>query len=329
MNSSSDTVTPHQRPHSGALPGLLLALLFHSASAASDELPDTGETKADALHGRIAEEVSTTAAWLDSFFNDENYQDEVNKTSLRVSLSSFTEAGEGTDLKFRTGLRLRLPYLENRLLLFVSGETEDLDTTDSEWEDVEDEFTGTDSDNASVGLRYFFKETVRSNASLSGGLRFRSGSPVVYVQPRYRYTWDLSDWGLRFIQKFSWYSDSGFDSRSELQLERALANLWFFRTTAQLDWYEDEDGVFPQLNFDWSRPLSERRVISLQWNNYFETEPRAVLSSSVLKARYRQQVWRRWLRFEMAPQIAFPQDEGYDASPGIFFKLEAEFHRAR
>ena len=305
----------------------VVLLSFTPALIADDKLPTSGDTKADHYHDTISNSVTAAASWLDSFFDDESYQDEENKSRLRLSLSSFSEQGEGTDFKGKVSLRVRLPQLENRLQLIISGNSGDFDTTDSDQEDIEDEFTGDDEDNLTVGLRYYLKQARRQNASISGGVRFRSGKPIVFIQPRYRYLKNLTNWDLRFIQKIGWYSDSGVESNTELKLERLLAEDLFFRTSAQLDWYEDEAGVYPQLRFVLRKPLSKNRVLSLQWNNYFETKPDAVLDSSVLKLRYRQQLWRKWLWLEAAPQIAFPRDEDYDATPGILLKLQVYFQK--
>lgn len=301
--------------------GLLLSppLLF------ADDLPSTGDTMTDHLYDQVSGSVASTAAWLDSFFYDENYLAEENRTRLRLSLRTFTESGEGTEFKVKVSLRLSLPQLENRLQLFVSNKPDDIDTTDSAIPSPEDR----DEDRSlAVGLRYYAKETEKHNLSLSGGLRYRDDSPVAYVQPRYRYFKSLSHWDLRFIEKLSWYTDTGFESRSDLQLERLFSQRLFFRTLTRLDWYEEEDGVFPQLSFLLRRPLDENRVLAFQMDNYFETEPDPGLDeweSTVFRFAYRRRVWRKWLWFEIEPQVAFRRDDDYSATPGLRLKLEGDF----
>jgi hypothetical protein len=311
------------------VPRRLLAagLLLCCAATSAEELPEIGDTKIDEYHGLLVDSVSTAATWLDSFFRDENYLDEANTTSFRLETSSFTEAREGTEFKAKVRLRLRLPHLEDRLLLFVSGATEDFTTSGSDWEEFDDEITSSDEDSASVGLRYFFREDARSNTSLSGGVRFRSGSPLAYVRPRYRYLKRFPTFNLRFIQRVSLFTDGDIDARTQVQYERFFDRDWFFRNEARLDWYNDEEGLFPKLFFELSHRLSERRVLAAEWRNFFETEPNGVLDSSVLKLRYRQQTWRRWLWFEIAPQVKFPREDDYDFTPGIQVKLEARFER--
>jgi hypothetical protein len=147
----------------------------------------------------------------------------------------------------------------------------------------------------------------------------------VFIRPRYRHFKELPDFDLRFIQELTWSTDNDLESRTELQLERPVWDRWFFRGSTRLDWFDDEDGLFAALGLDWRRPIDERRVISVRSNSYFRTQPNAVLDSTVLGVRYRQQIWRRWLSFEVAPQIAFPREEDYDITPGVFLELQAEF----
>ena len=145
-----------------------IALAVSGASVAADELPASGDTRVDDLHELVAEQVSLTADWLDSFFDDDNFRDEVNQSSLRLTLGSFSERGEGTELTAKARLRVRLPQLHDNLLLFVNGNDDDLDTTDSDWEDTDDAFTGND-------LRGVLKE--RLDADIARIKRTRSHPP--------------------------------------------------------------------------------------------------------------------------------------------------------
>lgn len=307
------------------LAGLVLAALVAAPCAGEEPLPESGETAADAVHERVSARVAETAAWIDSFFGNDNYEYESNATRLSLGLSSFSEQGEGTDFRVKNSLRLNLPYLEDRLRLTLSQSTQDFDLTDSDWDDIEEDIRGTDDSSVGAALTYFLRQTRRRNLSLSAGVRSRDGKAAFYLQPRYRHTWQLASWDLRFIQRVSWYTDTSWDARGELQLERLLGPRWLFRSTALVDWYEEEKGVFPQLNFSWQRRLSDRRALALSWNNYFETSPDTVLESSRIRLRYRQQVWRRWLWFSVAPQVVFPRSSDYDAVPGIMFEVEARF----
>ena len=110
-------------PKSFAGSWCVAVLLLGPLASAADELPSTGETKIDEWHDLLADSVVGSSEWLDSFFLDDNYSSEANTTRATISVSSFTEQGEGTDTRARFRLRLRLPRLENRAMLYISGST--------------------------------------------------------------------------------------------------------------------------------------------------------------------------------------------------------------
>ena len=306
---------------------LTLGMLLQAPCRGEEPLPERGDTAVDAMQQIVSTGVGVTAAWIDSFFGHDNFESEANTTRLSLGVSSFTEQGEGTDFRVRNSLRLNLPYLEDRVRLTLSQSSPDFDTTDTDWEDIEEDVRGTNDTSVGAALTFYFHRSERRNLSVSAGVRTRDGSAAFYLQPRYRHTWRLGSWDLRFVQRVFWYADTRLDARSELQLERLLGSQWLFRTTALVDWYEDENGVFPQLNFSWQRRLSERRALAISWNSFFETYPNTVLESSRMRLRYRQQVWRRWLWFSVAPQVVFPRDSDYDPVPAIMFEVEARFQQ--
>ena len=250
-----------QRRKTGAGFGLLLplALLFvlpvsatqatasHGViSASSPSEPEESDySTVDFIHKELSERVAASAAWMDAYFDDENFDDEDNRTTLRLSLSSFTEESEDTDFGAQVRLRLSLPNWNDRLQLIISGDSEDSDTAESLDGDPDD-LTKDNEKNVTLGLRYYVRQTPRHNVSLGGGIRSSDGSVNIYIQPRYRYFKDLGTWGFRFIQKVGWFEPEGFDSRSTLQFERTFDDEYFFRTSGKVNWYEDEEGLYVQ-----------------------------------------------------------------------------------
>ena len=75
----------------------------------------------DVLHGALSKGVISTATWLDSFFGDERYELEENRTVVKAWYDAFREA----DAKWRIGpevdLRLVLPQFKRRTRLIIAG----------------------------------------------------------------------------------------------------------------------------------------------------------------------------------------------------------------
>lgn len=283
----------------------------------------------DRIHGEISGHVTNSAEWIDKFFDDENYLKEENTTRLRISVSSYTQKGEDTDFKAKVNFRLRLPGFSKRLRLFLNTESDELDNTSSVSEDIANRIDRNDDQSTDIGLSYYFKDSENYNIKLTGGARASFNSPALYLKPRFRYFKNLDTWDMRAIEEFVWYTDGRLKSRTELQLERPIPEEQFFRTTGRIDWYTDKDGVYPKLQFELWKILSKKRVVSLGQYNFFKTDDnlKTRFDSAVISINYRQRLWRKWLWFEVTPEVSFPRDRDYDATPGIELKLEANFNK--
>lgn len=308
-----------------------------SASAQPVEATDQGESPqkkipmVDKAHAGVSNGVLASANWLDSFFSDERVEAEQNRTRLKVALNFFSEEGEGLEFDPRINLRLVLPRFNNRLQLELARESEEDLVLDSEdplvrrsvrrrrFEDMEErDFT--------AALRYFVKATRRANISMSAGLRIRGGIPVGLFGPRLRQEINLKPWTLRFTQRLLWFTDTGLESNTRLDLERPLPMDLFFRTSAGFSWFEDRNNYFYDLRFLLFQPLSAKRSLGYEWNNFFELkDPNNHLEETNLRLRYRQRIWRDWLFFEVAPQLGFPKDRDFDLTPGILLRLDMFF----
>jgi hypothetical protein len=285
----------------------------------------------DKAHASVSRTVYLTANWLDAFFGDERAVAEENRTLLRVSLRAFSEVGGGLEVDPKINLKLRLPRLSKRLQLEVARDREAdfaLDAEDplarrrvrqASFEDEEER-------GLTAALRYFVKATHSVNISLHGGLRARFGIPIGFVGPRYRKVIHFEPWALRFTQRLRWFTDNNLESNTRLDLERPLAQHLFFRTTTGLSWFEDENNYFYDLSFFIFQPLSKRRSLGYEWNNFFQVkQPNNHLEEINLRMRYRQNILKNWLFFEIAPQIGFPKDRNFDFTPGIQFRCDLFF----
>ncbi len=282
------------------------------------------EIMVDTVHGDISRRFLSTAEWLDSFFDDERFKSEENRSRMRLYFKNSLIDAEGADIDVHARLRIVLPELEERLSFEVSGDTRDKFEEDPIRSPVDRETYDRDENGLTAGLRYLVRGTDRLNLQLSSGLRIRDYVPVFYLEPRHRFTRNFVPWTLRLTQRVRWYSDDGWEPRSRIDLERMIFQA-FFRSTAEVKWYERKTGIFYNIDFAVSRPLNLQSAVELQWNNRFETRPRHRLDTTYFQLRYRQRIWREWLSFEIAPQLAFPEDRDFHPTLGIFFSLNAVF----
>lgn len=281
----------------------------------------------DSLHGGVTYGFLSTAAWLDSFFGDQRYEAEINRSYLKIRFEAFREDGTGMDYRRPNfDLRLVLPQLRKKTRLVISGDPyERYDETPAQPGGAGTNIAQTPQRNLTSALQYFPVETNRSNFSFLAGVKLHNGKLAILAGPRYRYLVPFDPWALRFTQEVVWSSDQRWQSRTTFDFERTLPHGLFFRMTLQGLWSENVIGYPYALSFLLRQPLDRNRAIQYEWINSFQTRPTNELEEELFVFRYRQRFWRDWLFLEIAPQYRFPRDRSFDATPGILFRLEMVF----
>jgi len=280
----------------------------------STETEDYLDTKQEEFSGHLI----TAATWFDSFFDNERYSTEENRTTARLKLSAGIDRHESFEFKPRVRLRLHLPGASDKLNLLISA-------NDDEDFDVERGLSGgnsrDDDADVTVGLQYFLAQTKTMNISTTAGVSFN----YVYGGLRYRGQYDYGSWQGRLVSRLLYYTDDGFEFRNQYDVERQISNALLFRTTLDVNWEESESGLPHGVIFSLYQVLKYDRALHYEIGNYFETSPDYHLSDMVFQLRYRQRFYRDWLVAEVSPLVSFPKEYDREINPGIIFKLEVEF----
>ena len=316
------------------LPILLIPTLFSPHCYAEipeafdeqdDRYPEPLEPgKIDLAQEVMTRSVNDAARWLDSFFLDERFIAEEAYTRIRLTPSLFFEEGEAAKFKFRVNAKINVPRFNEKLKLTISGNSDESDD-DFRAGTFPDASQNTD-DETNIGLQYIFRAKDKINTSLSTGVKlFNEHGVDVFVGPRLRKTFDLDDWQLRATERIRWYTDIGWESLTRFDFERLIHDNLFFRGTVDGRWREEDDGYRYEIRPTLTQRLRSKAAVEYQWNNVFETRPNHRLDEVDFRVRYRQRKWRKWLFFEINPQLAFRNDDEFRPTPGIEFRLEASF----
>jgi len=295
-----------------------------SAPAALSPPENVDEGLVDRLHGDISRGFLTSAEFLDSFFGDERYEAEVNRSQFKMRFDAFREGSGGMDFRRPNfDFRLVLPQLRHRTHLIISGDPSgEIDSATSP--------PGTPAAqpterSVTTALRIFPVNTKRSNLSIRAGVKFNNGKLSLMLGPRYRYLVHYGPWDARFTAEELWTTDVGYQSRTRFDLERSLPRGLFFRTSLEGVWTENVKGYPYALSFLLQQPLDRNRALQYEWVNSFQTRPTDLLTEELFVFRYRQRFWRDWLFLEIAPQVRFPRASHFAYTPGILFRLEMIF----
>ncbi len=284
-------------------------------------IPDEYESKVDETHQKTSDLLLSAANWLDSFFGDDRYSLEENTTRVKLRLSFGYSRFDGFDFSPRVSLRLKLPKLSKKALLIVGASNDDDFDIGDDPVSNEPRNEDTEKSDLTAGLRYFLKVTKDYNLSTTVGASWG----YLYAGLRYRYVYDFGPWQGRVTNNLKYYTDDGFENRLGLDMERHFSRRWFFRTSGNLDWYEERDGLPHALHFRLYHILNQHYAVKVEIGNYFDTEPTYKLTELQFKVCYRQRFFRDWLIVEVAPQIGFPYKNNREPDPGIVVRLEADF----
>ncbi len=272
----------------------------------------------DEKHQQVGEYLVSAATWFDSFFDNSRSEAEVNKSTARLRLDAGWDKYEDFEFKPRVSLRLHLPGMDNRWNLILSAR-------DDEDFDVDRHPGGSDrrEDDANVtaALQYFLLQSEKMNISTTAGLSYN----YMYAGLRYRGSYEYGSWQGRLTSRFRYYTDDGFESINEYDLERQVSENLLFRTTLDADWYEEKSGLAHGIVFSLFQVLNSDRAILYDIGNSFQTSPSYQHVDIVFRSRYRQRFYRDWLIFEIAPQVSFPKEYNRNFNPGLIVRLEAEF----
>jgi len=323
----------HQGIHRPSAMGIIRTVLFlyvlsvHTAPLyaqggeyITDHKP-TSVSEVDYIHDAVSRRVLNLANRLDYLFAEERVVEENNESIVQVNVLTRYILDESPVLRLSLKGRLVLPYLEDRVqLIFDSADRErdikdDLRITDVENEDERSLFTG---------LRYLAKETKRSRISLDGGLRWRGG-PVPFARVRGRRVMTFDPWIIRLTQTVFWFSDRGFGETTQLDFERVLDDVHFFRATPSATWSETTRGVDLRQRFTVFHQLAYERILAADLDIQAHTRPTFQVDKYEFTLRYRRPFYRPWLLIEVAPGIQFTRENNYDAAPMITLKSEILF----
>jgi len=304
----------------------LLTVGSPAVSPAQGTAGATGYTlsQIDRIHDSMALSVNEAAQWFDSFFEDERYISEEASSRIRLRPSILFEEGKSADLKFSLGARINVPRFNKKLKLVISDVTTDVnDSFDSR------QFTAPESDETNVGLQYTLRDKDRLNTHLAVGIKTGGNHGVdLFIGPRLRKTWRLDPWQLRFTERVRWYTDIGWESRSRVDIERVVNTDWLFRGAFDIRIRKDdyhEKGLEYNITPALVQKLRHHAAIEYQWSTSVVTRPNHRVDETGLRLRFRKRVWRKWLFYEVNPQLLFRNHDDFRATPGIDFRLEASF----
>jgi hypothetical protein len=305
-------------------------------------------------HTFIERRLFAPVLWFDRFFSDEREVEVERSRSFLRWRNEVRFSGDASRPAFTTGVRatLRLPALSERLRRFrlvIAGETRDaIGTLFPEQPAVpgtpNEPATEDDAlDSGDAGVRYYLWDSLASHGDLGGGV-ILTLPPGVYGRLRFRWAVPV---GTLFLTRFAlipfWRSDVKFGTTASAELERPVARSAFLRLAGNGTLSQGSDGVEWWSELALLLPLPPRRGAQVGLAISGATRAEVVapdpstgiarahrvppLERTRAYARFRADVYRRWLFLEVEPEVAWPwsPDRPRYATWGLAFRVEVQF----
>ncbi len=274
-------------------------------------------------HAGLSRSLEAMSLRLDSFFGSEQFYEEDCSTDSYASLKLSSRYAEGGEIDIEPRLRLRIDLPRTERQFKVRFELEDDEYDD---EELGSRAAGTgslDDNDVSASLNFLLQETRHWKVSLSPGLRIREVDP--YTKLRLRRNGTLGDWGTRFVQSFEWYESTGFGAKSTFAVDREVGRKSLLRLTSQAYRNEEE---FQHNDFEVSqrirllRALSPAVGLSTEVGVYGHTEPHWRHDRYFTNVRWRRDVHKGYVFFEVKPQLDFRHADDFAAEASLTLTLE-------
>lgn len=306
----------------GLLPALLCATVKADDSVQKDEpLPSLSILEPlDKPRDVISRQVINFADWIDTFFAGDRVYDELQESHVKLYIQQTYFDNNGPSYYSKLKVKLVFPKTEKRLKLLIEDEEdEDEETAQQSITDV------TEGSDQAVGLRYVEKKTKLWRIHSDALIRRRSEWEVI-GRFRVRRRFENGPWIYRLSEYINWISTDGLIEKTRLDIDHTLAKKFLFRSSTFATW-KNKNGYFDYgQDFLVFQNINKRKALTYQAGISAITENRPHIINYNLSIRYREQVHKGWLFYEIIPAINFPIEEDHNPVKSIAFRLEAVFN---
>lgn len=283
----------------------------------------------DAPRNYMTEKIVSFANYMDRFFGGNRHYQESNQSVLRLDLTRIWGYGDNHKFDPSAKINLRLPGTEGRLRLWLEtdpeGEIYDDPTRDTHTlQNKPAEARGT-----GLSARYTTAEEEAWRFSADAGIKL----PITHLDPFARmkggYSTPVGDWRLRASESVYWFNTLGVGETTQLDLEKVFSSSLLFRSSSNATWLKDKLNFDLVHSFSFYHTVNNRSALIYQTSASWITNPAFQATDYVALVFYRYRIHQKWLFLELSPQLHFPNDKDYKASPAFNMRIEALFDESK
>lgn len=265
----------------------------------------------DKTRTTISTNLISLANRLDSLFGEQRADDELNRSSIRVTydyrLRMEKKPLNDTQLRFN----LRLPNLEKMFRFSVRKN---------------------EANEAAITPKEKRAQAKKEELEEKEPWRFRSDvglnvayPPIVFARSRLRKNWRWTWLVQRFETGLSWFSDQGVIQEVTLFHDHALADDLLLRFSNEQNWLITDKNFSTNHGPSIIQDITDNDAISYNLRMNTRVDEAWYVNNYTVGVAYRRNIKGQWLFAEVGPTIDFPKKESFRRAPSILFQLETLF----
>ena len=274
----------------------------------------------DDPHKYVSRRVEWLVTGVDKYFANEAFYNYTTDSYVQLAGDVLYEEELG-DVSYGVSLRARvdLPRTKRRFKLL-------LDTDPTEKQDPiqrsVDETPATAVQESDV-YASVQRERERKGWLIRPSLGVKIRLPMEpFVKLQLTNIYPLQRWQMRINENIYWYDDTGFGSDTTFDFDHPLGRDFLFRASSFARWTEETNYFELNQVFTLYQTLSPSRRISYQIGAYGQTQPTWYMTDYLALIRYRQNIHKDWLFFEIRPQVLYQKENDWDDEVSVLFRLE-------
>ncbi|HEY6839355.1 MAG TPA: hypothetical protein VI389_11470 [Geobacteraceae bacterium] len=300
-------------------------------AAPPKEEPTGIEKSIDETHTLLEQSILEQAIRLDNFFGEVK-ADSQRRTSYELRLRTSVRVDDGGNLRFGASLRANavLSRISNRLRLAISGDSEPEPFAPSLPEDPGNpgfDRTSQTTRIVNTELRYGLLQTPTMDLFAGAGFRLVL-PPEAFLRTRFQYTHRFSDVTLmRVAETLYTKNTDALGETTEFAIERSLNPKTLLRWASTGTVSYELEGLEWGSEISLMRELSPKSAITVTTGVYGNTTHDDVITNYRLATRYRRNFLRKWLFYEIEPEVSWPRrgDGEFHTAFACTFLLEIVF----
>ena len=283
----------------------------------------------DAPRNYLSGKIISFASDIDQFFgNDRNYQ-ESNKSVVQLGLSRASGYGGNGKLALEARANLNLPSTEKRFHLLLESNPDQNITGEPPQSQQTTPLTNQVDKPQSFGLALRYekiKEELKvMHLSADAGLKFQGININPFVRARGSYSVPMDLWRLKAQQSVYWFNTIGVGETTQIDLEHLISEPVLFRATSNATWLKDKQNFDLRQDLTIFHTVSERTALMYQASVVGVSNPQVEVTEYIVSMLYRYRLHRKWIFFDLNPQLVFPKENEFNSSFALNIRLEMMF----